>query len=55
MISGLYPRDYLRNFDTDKYAVTFRGDTYLLKPVVGALRALHEKALSELSKAPWEE
>ena len=55
MISGLDPRDYLRNFDTDKYAVTFRGDTYLLKPVVGALRALHEKALSELSKAPWEE
>jgi hypothetical protein len=42
----LDPGDYLRNFDTNKYAVTFRGDAYLLKPVADALRELHAKALA---------
>ena len=54
MISGMDPGDNLRNFDTSKYAVTFRGDTYLLKPVVAALRELHEKALAETRKPPWD-
>ena len=46
IIAGLDPGDYLRNFDTNKYAVTFRGDAYLLKPVADALRELHAKALA---------
>jgi hypothetical protein len=54
MISGLDPADYLRNFDTSKHAVTFRGDSYLLKPVVDALRELHERAPVECRKLPWE-
>jgi hypothetical protein len=53
MIAGLEPGDYLRNFDTDEYAVTFRGDTYELKPVVAALGNLHGRAASELSRPPW--
>ncbi len=43
-IAGLDPSDFLRNLDTGQCAVTFRGDTYLLKPVVSALRELHVTA-----------
>jgi hypothetical protein len=42
MISGLDAGDYLRNFDTSQYAVTFRGDTYSLK------------VQAECRKPPWE-
>jgi hypothetical protein len=47
---GADPGDYLRNFDTTRCAVTFRGDTYLLKPVVEALSELHAKAKAENDK-----
>jgi hypothetical protein len=53
MISGLDPGDYLRNFDTSKYAITYRGDTYSVQPVVDAFRELHKKALSECRNPPW--
>lgn len=46
MISGLDPGDYLRNFDTKEYAVTFRGDKYPLKPIIEALQDLHNKTQS---------
>lgn len=52
MIAGLDPGDYLRNFDTKNYAVTFRGDAYLLKPVVDAIRELHAMVLVESRKPP---
>jgi len=53
MIAGVDTGDYLRNFETNKYAVTFRGDVYLLRPVVNALKELHAKAkaLTELEKS----
>jgi hypothetical protein len=54
MISGLEPGDYLRNFDTTKYAVTFRGDTYLLNPLIEALQELHARASVESRKPDWE-
>ena len=54
MISGIDPEDYLRNFDTTKNAVTFRGDEYNLKPMVDAIIELHGKASIEANKAPWE-
>ena len=53
MISGLKPTDYLRNLDTTQCAVTFRGDTYLLKPMVEALRELHVRAAAEAAKPRW--
>ena len=52
MISGLDAGDYLRNLEPSKLAVTFRGDTYLLKPVVDALRELHGKAIAKSRKPP---
>jgi hypothetical protein len=54
MISGLDPGDYLRNFDTSNYAITYRGDIYAVNSVVDALRQLHERALAESQKTPWE-
>jgi len=54
MISGLEPGDYLRNLDTTRHAVTFRGDTYLLKPLVEALSNLYVKAVAEAVKPHWE-
>ena len=53
MISGLGPTDYLRNLDTTQCAVTFRGDTYLLKPLVEALSELHVRAAAEAVKPHW--
>ena len=40
MIVGLEPGDFLRNFDTTNFAVTFRGDVYHLQPVTEAIREL---------------
>jgi hypothetical protein len=54
MISGLEPGDYLRNLDTAQRSVTFRGDTYPLKPLVEALRRLHVTAAAEAAKPHWE-
>jgi len=46
MIVGLEPGDYLRNFDTTGFAVTFRGDTYPLQPVTNAIdRSLGESQM----------
>ena len=53
MISGLESGDYLRNLDTTQCAVTFRGDTYLLKPLGETLRELHVKAAAEAAKPHW--
>jgi hypothetical protein len=54
MISGPDSGDYLRNFDTIKGSITFRGDEYILKPMVDAIVELHLKALTEANKFPWE-
>jgi hypothetical protein len=52
MISGIDPGDYLRNFDTGKNAVTYRGDEYSLQPMIDAIIELHKKALAEANKRP---
>ena len=54
MISGIDPEDYLRNFDTTKNTVTYRGDEYYVQPMVEAIIELHKKASVEANKAPWE-
>jgi len=51
MIAGLDPGDYLRNFDTENFAVTYRGDEYHLRPIVDAVHALWKKAVVEAQKA----
>jgi len=38
MIKGVDVKDYLRNFDNSNYALTFRGDSYSLKPVIDAIK-----------------
>lgn len=45
LVSGVdnEPGDYLRNFDTTNFAVTFRGDVYELRPLIGAISDLWEK------------
>jgi hypothetical protein len=53
MISGLEPSDCLRNLDTTKCTVTFRGDTYHLTPLAAALRELHAVAAPEAAKPHW--
>lgn len=54
MIVGLDAADYLRNFDTTNFAVTFRGDTYRLQPIAEAIRDLWQKAVTEAAKPHWE-
>jgi hypothetical protein len=52
MIGGLDREDYLRNFDTTNFAITFRGDVYNLKPIIEAIQELWKKAVIESQK--WE-
>lgn len=52
IIGGLAPGDYLRNFDTGTHAVTFRGDTYPLRPIIDAVAALHDVASREADNRP---
>jgi hypothetical protein len=40
MIVGLDPSDFLRNFDTSRFAITFRGDVYEVRPIIEAIRPL---------------
>jgi hypothetical protein len=40
MIVGLDAGDFLRNFDTSRFAITFRGDVYEVRPIVEAIGAL---------------
>ena len=47
---GVDPGDFLRNFDTANFAVTFRGDIYHLPPVINAIRDLWQKARAEAQK-----
>jgi hypothetical protein len=54
MIVGLDPGDYLRNFDTTNAAVTFRGDSYELQPIVKAIGELWQRASVEAAKPHWE-
>jgi hypothetical protein len=49
MIKGVDPGDYLRNYNTKEHCVTFRGDTYALKPVIVALKNLNKEAVSALN------
>jgi hypothetical protein len=53
MIVGLDAGDFLRNFDTTNYAVTFRGDTYNLRPIIDAIEKLYAMAIVEASKPHW--
>ena len=43
MIGGVSADDHLRNFDTQNFAVTFRGDSYQLRPIFAALQDLHAR------------
>lgn len=52
MIGGLDPGDFLRNFDTAGFAVTFRGGTYPLRPIVDAMAELGQKARAKAA-VPW--
>jgi hypothetical protein len=54
VLTGFEPADYLRHFDTTNFAVTFRGDTYSLQPVIETTRELWEKARLEAER-PYQE
>lgn len=41
MIKGIDVKDYLRNFDNSNCAVTYRGDSYSLSPVIEAIKEVH--------------
>lgn len=53
MIVGLELGDYLRNFDTVNWAVTFRGDTYYIQPIADAIQELWQRASVEAAKPHW--
>ena len=55
MIVGIDAGDYLRNFDTQTLAITFRGDEYHLRPIADAIRGLWERASMEAAKPHWNE
>jgi len=50
IIKGPQQTNFLRNFDTANFAVTFRGDVYHLQPVANAIRDLWQKASAEAQK-----
>ena len=52
LIAGLASGDYLRNSDTAQHAVTFRGDIYILRPILAAVSGLHEIAFREGHRRP---
>jgi hypothetical protein len=54
MIVGVDPEDFLRNFDTENFAVTFKGEVYELRPVINAIRDIWLKAVVEAKKPWWE-
>ncbi len=43
-------KDFLRNFDTTDHALTFQGETYHLRPIMEAVKALHAAAAREASR-----
>jgi hypothetical protein len=47
-ISSAESGDYLRNFDPTNFAVTFRGDSYHLRPIVEAIEQIWHKATVQL-------
>lgn len=54
MIMGFEPSDFLRNFDTDLMAVTFKGNKYEIQPIVDELSELHRLAKQEADKPHWD-
>jgi hypothetical protein len=50
MIIGIEPSDFIRNFDTINLAVTFRGDSYYLQPIITAIHDLWQKVEFEIEK-----
>jgi len=53
-IMGCDQNDYHTNFDTTTFAVTFRGDLYVLPPIFKAVNDLWQKAVVEANKLPNE-
>jgi len=53
-IAGIDAGDFLRNLDPTTLAVTFRGDSYALRPLAQALAELHARAKAETERSPWE-
>ena len=53
MINGFAVEDCLRNLDTTKLTVTFRGDVYSLQPIVDAIAKLWKRASVEAKKPHW--
>ncbi len=49
-IRGVSERDYLRNFESATWTVTFRGDSYHLPPLLKAVSGLWQRASAEASK-----
>jgi hypothetical protein len=52
MIADFEEQDFLRNFDTEHLAVTYRGDTYLLQPLCDAITDLWHRSVLEAAKVP---
>jgi hypothetical protein len=49
-IQGLDPGDFMRNFDPTAYSVTFRGDTYPLRPVIAEVQTLWKRVITEINR-----
>ena len=43
-VSGIDPKDHLRNFDPPTLTLTFRGEEHPLEPVIEAIQQLHDAA-----------
>jgi hypothetical protein len=52
-ISGLELDDRLRHFDPTTYTVTFRGETYHLRPIIEAIQAIHLRAVEKCRERAW--
>ena len=52
-IQGIDPGDFLRNLDPTSMKLTFRGDSYDLGALVGAIRDLRNRAEARMNAPPW--
>ena len=51
MIVGIDTSDFLRNFDQNTWILTYRGDSYELKPIIEYLNTLRQKTNKQLSES----
>ena len=54
LISGLNPQDRMRWYDSENATMNFRGESYDIKEVVGAVQDIRERLAPHLARPPFD-